>query len=217
MRKNNEPGSSLTHLIAASAAIGGLVVLITFSALFGTVWHIVTFSVYTSTMVMAFITSTLYHLIQKETRPKAVFQRLDHCMIYALIAGTYTPVSLIVLRGWVGWTIFGLVWGIAIIGIILKASLPSEYLNHQLFTISYGIMGWLILIALVPLLKVLSINGFLWLLGGGLLYTGGIVFYALDHKVARTRWWGMHEIWHLFVVAGAFCHFWLMLKYVLYL
>ncbi|OYO29886.1 hemolysin III family protein [Janthinobacterium sp. PC23-8] len=198
--------NSISHVVGAVlAAIGG-VVLIVVAALTGDVWKIVSCGVYAAMLLTLYLTSSLYHSV-RSPRVKAVLQRLDHCAIYLLIAGTYTPFMLVTLRGPWGWSLFGVVWALAVIGIV------QEYLYARgariLSLVIYVLMGWLIVIGLKPLLAALEWNGFLWLAAGGVCYTGGIGFYATDHKLRHG-----HGIWHLFVLAGSICHFVAILFYV---
>jgi hemolysin III len=202
---HGERFNSISHTVgAALAAIGG-VILIVVAARTGDPWKIVSCSVYVAMLLTLYLTSTLYHSVRG--RAKAVLQRLDHCAIYLLIAGTYTPFMLVTLRGPWGWSLFGVVWGLALLGIV------QEYVYAKgariLSLVIYVAMGWLIVIGIKPLLAALEWNGFLWLVAGGLCYTGGIVFYATDHKLRHG-----HGIWHLFVLAGSSCHFVAILFYV---
>lgn len=198
--------NSISHVVgAALAAIGG-VILVVAAARTGDAWKIVSCSVYAAMLLTLYLTSSLYHSV-RASKAKTVLQRLDHCAIYLLIAGTYTPFMLVTLRGPWGWSLFGVVWGLAVIGIV------QEYLYARgariLSLVIYVLMGWLIVIGLKPLLAALDWNGFLWLAAGGLCYTGGIGFYATDHKLRHG-----HGIWHLFVLAGSSCHFIAILFYV---
>ena len=202
---HGERFNSISHTVgAALAAIGG-VILIVVAARTGDAWKIVSCCVYAAMLLTLDLTSTLYHSVRGKA--KAVLQRLDHCAIYLLIAGTYTPFMLVTLRGPWGWSLFGVVWGLAIIGIV------QEYVYAKgariLSLVIYVAMGWLIVIGIKPLLAALEWNGFLWLVAGGLCYTGGIAFYATDHKLRHG-----HGIWHLFVLAGSSCHFVAILFYV---
>jgi hemolysin III len=161
-------------------------------------------SVFAFTMVMLYMTSTLYHALPGN-KAKRVFQVLDHCAIFLLIAGTYTPFTLGVLKGAWGWTLFGLVWGIAVLGVVLKSVRGAS--NQRFSTILYLAMGWLIIIAIKPLWLNMPFWGLFWLLAGGAAYTAGVGFYATD----RVRY--SHFIWHLFVIVGTACHFIAVLKY----
>ncbi|QTA79793.1 Channel protein, hemolysin III family [Desulfonema limicola] len=198
--------NSITHLIGAALALIGMVLLIVLAARQGEPWKIVSFSIYGTTLLLLYTFSTLYHSL--EGKAKNVFHKLDHLAIYLLIAGTYTPFTLITLRGRWGWSIFGAVWCLAIAGIILD-SLHREG-QRILPLIIYLFMGWLIMIALKPLLLNLTLTGLLWLLTGGIFYTVGVIFYCFDEKVRH-----FHGIWHLFVLAGSITHYLTVIFYVL--
>ncbi|MEI2781904.1 MAG: hemolysin III family protein [Candidatus Competibacter sp.] len=197
--------NSISHLIGAVAALAGLVIVVVAAARQGDPWKIVSFSVYGATLFFLYTVSTLYHSLRG--RAKRIFRKLDHYSIYFLIAGTYTPFALVTLRGGWGWTIFGIIWGLAALGIALEA-LPQGG-NRVLSVVVYVLMGWLVLVALEPLLEALPMTGFWWLLLGGLFYTGGLVFYFLDEKVRH-----FHGVWHLFVLAGSVCHYLTILFFV---
>jgi hemolysin III len=198
--------NSISHLVGATLALAAMVVLVVFASLKGDTWKIVSFSIYGTTLFMLYTLSTLYHSTRGQV--KSVFLKLDHAAIYLLIAGSYTPFTLVTLRGAWGWSLFGVVWGLAIIGIVIDSLHRDGPRVYQM--IIYLLMGWLVLIALYPLLQNIPINGVIWLVIGGLCYTGGMVFYALDNKLAFA-----HGIWHLFVLAGSICHFVAILLYVL--
>lgn len=213
----NEPLSALSHLLGAVLSIAALVLLIVSAAQVGTALHVVTFTIFGVTMFFLYLMSALYHSVCRDRSPNAkrVLQALDHTAVYILIAGTYTPVTLIVLPpGW-GWTLFGLVWAIALLGGIIKISqirIPSS-----VSVALYLAMGWLVVIAGVPLVNALPSGGLFWLVMGGLCYTIGAVLYVLDTRVPRTRWFGMHEIFHVFVMLGSFAHFWMLIRYVVHM
>jgi hemolysin III len=195
-----EKFNTLTHLIGAVMALAGVSVLVVFGSLSGDPWRIVSFSVYGFTLFILYLASTLYHGLNG--RGKRVFSVFDHHAIYLLIAGTYTPFMLVTLRGPWGWSLFGTLWGIAIFGIVLD-SLPSIRKSRRIIpVIIYVTMGWIVVIALNPLLDRLSNAGLFWLFGGGVFYTVGLIFYALSTKFTYA-----HGIWHLFVLAGSICHF----------
>lgn len=197
--------NSISHLVGAVAALVGLVIVVVAAARQGDPWKIVSFSVYGATLFSLYTISTLYHSLRG--RAKRIFRKLDHLSIYFLIAGTYTPFTLVTLRGAWGWTIFGIIWGLALVGIGLEA-LPQKG-NRVLSVVVYVLMGWLVLVALEPLLQALPPAGFIWLLLGGICYTGGLVFYMFDEKVRH-----FHGIWHLFVLAGSISHYVTILFYV---
>ena len=201
-----EKFNTITHLVGSMAALIGLVVLIVTSSHQGHVLPIVSVTIYGTTLALLYISSTLYHSLRGNA--KNVFQKLDHLAIYLLIAGTYTPFALITLGKTWGWVIFGLVWGLAILGIILEL-LPQKS-NRLIPLIIYLTMGWLIIIAIKPLIQALGMVGFGWLLLGGLAYTFGVIFYVYDERVRH-----FHGIWHLFVLAGSTIQYFTVFYYVL--
>lgn len=197
--------NSISHLFGAITALAGLVIVVVFAAKQGDPWKIVSLSVYGTTLFSLYTISTLYHSLRGQA--KQLFRKLDHYSIYFLIAGTYTPFTLVTLRGGWGWTIFGLIWGLAALGILLEF-LPQGK-NRILSVIIYVSMGWLLLVAIKPLLAALTSSGFWWLIMGGCFYTGGLVFYFFDEKIRH-----FHGIWHLFVLTGSVCHYITMLFFV---
>lgn len=197
--------NSITHLIGASLALAGLAVLVVSAGMKGDPWKIVSFSIYGITLVALYSFSTLYHSLRGKAR--LVFQKLDHTAIYLLIAGTYTPFTLVTLRGVWGWTIFGVIWGLAVIGLTQDILLKKR--NHILSVSLYVLMGWLSLSAIQPLSRILSATGIAWLITGGLLYTIGVIFYALDTRLKHG-----HAIFHFFVLGGSFCHYITILFYI---
>jgi hemolysin III len=197
--------NSISHLIGAIAALVGSVLLVVLAARQGDGWKIISVSIYGVTLFLLYLFSTLYHSLQGEA--KKVLRKFDYYSIYLLIAGTYTPFTLVTLRGGWGWSIFGLIWSLAILGIGLELLHPKE--TRILPVVIYLLMGWLILIALHPLLRALPLAGFVWLLLGGVFYTVGVIFYTLDEKVRH-----FHGIWHLFVLAGSLSHYFIVLFYV---
>ena len=198
--------NSYTHLLGAVAAAAGLAVLVVLAAQQGDFWKLVSFSVYGATLFLLYLFSTLYHSTRGRAKP--ILAKLDHVAIYLLIAGSYTPFTLVTLRGAWGWTLFGLIWGLAVLGIVVD-SLHNRTARRILPMVIYIVMGWLVLIAFKPLLAALPYAGLLWLVAGGLLYSLGIVFYALDKKLRHA-----HGIWHLFVLAGSISHYLAVLLYV---
>ena len=199
-----EIANSVSHGVGLVAAIVEVTILIVSAVRRGGAAGIVGASVFAGTMVLLYLTSTLYLALPK-IKAKRVFQVLDHGAIFLLIAGTYTPFTLGVLRGGWGWTLFGLVWGLAVLGIVLKTvgSVRIPWLS----TCLYLGMGWLVLIAIQPLWLRMPLSGLAWLVAGGLAYTAGVAFFAAE----RLRY--SHFIWHLFVLTGTCCHFFAVLWY----
>lgn len=197
--------NSITHLTGAALAVAGGIVLIVLSARSGDAWKIVSCSIYAASLCILYIVSTLYHSIRG--RWKAKLRKLDHCAIYVLIAGTYTPFVLVTLRDSWGWTLFGLAWGLAAIGIVQEFILGKG--ARPWSVLIYLVMGWMAVAVLGPLTEKLGSGGLAWLLGGGLLYTGGIVFYLLDERIRH-----FHGVWHLFVLGGSAAHFIAVALYV---
>ena len=200
-----EIANSLSHGIGLAAALVGASFLIVAAIQQGSASFIVGASVFAATMVLLYLASTLYHALPR-SRAKGVLLVCDHAAIFLLIAGTYTPFTLGVLRGAWGWTLFGLVWGLALAGVVLKSIGGIRY--PRLSTCLYLFMGWLVLIALAPLWRHVPAWGLFWLAAGGVAYTVGVVFFALDRRVRYS-----HFVWHLFVVAGSTCHFFAVLWY----
>jgi hemolysin III len=197
--------NSITHMAGAVLAAAGAIALIVPAAYAGDPWKIVSFSIYGAMLLALYVTSTLYHSIRGPA--KDIWRKFDHCAIYLLIAGSYTPFTLVTLRGGWGWALFGTVWGLALLGIIQEIWIAKG--RRVLSLAIYVVMGWLALIAVVPLLAALTGAGFLWLAAGGLIYTVGIAFYATDHKLRHG-----HGVWHLFVLGGSACHYFTVLLYV---
>jgi hemolysin III len=190
--------NSYTHLAGTIAAAAGFFLLLYLSLKHQDLWKTVSFTVYGSTLFLLYLFSTLYHSMRGKM--KRIFQKFDHVAIYLLIAGTYTPFTLVTLRGELGWTLFAVVWGLAMIGIVIDL-LPRK--GHRILPIViYLLMGWLVVTVIEPLTAAIPSAGFSWLIAGGLFYTMGLIFYMLDkhHPFA-------HGIWHLFVLAGSISHF----------
>lgn len=204
--EHGEKFNTYTHLLGALLALLGGAVLIVQGALAHDVWKVISFSIYAATLVLLYSSSTLYHNA-RQGRLKHWLRMLDHNAIYLLIAGTYTPFALVSLRGVWGWSLFGVVWGLALIGILQELWLPRK--TRLVSLVIYVLMGWIAVIAVVPLVETLSWRGFAWVAAGGLVYTFGIVFYVNDQ---RFRHW--HGIWHLFVLAGSVLHYFAILLYV---
>ena len=195
---HGEKFNAWTHLVGALLALAGALWLLALAVASGDAWKIFAMAVYGATLVLLYSISTIYHSVRG--RAKAILRKLDHLSIYLLIAGSYTPFCLITLRGPWGWSLFGIVWTLALIGMLQEIKPRSE--ARVMSLVIYAVMGWIIIIAIRPLLYHLELPGLLWLAGGGLLYTIGIVFYAFD---SRYRHW--HGIWHLFVLGGSLMHY----------
>ncbi|WP_312154559.1 PAQR family membrane homeostasis protein TrhA [Pseudomonas sp.] len=195
-----------THLVGAVLACIGAIWLIVAAGLQGDPWKIVSFSIYGGTLLLLYSISTLYH--STRGRAKVIMRKLDHLSIYLLIAGSYTPFCLVTLAGTWGWTLFGIVWSLAVIGMLQELKPRSE--ARVLSLVIYAVMGWIVLVAVKPLLAALGGAGFAWLLAGGICYTVGIVFFVVDD---RFRHW--HGIWHIFVMVGSLLHFIAILFYVI--
>ncbi|MDR0250373.1 MAG: hemolysin III family protein [Burkholderiales bacterium] len=199
--------NAISHCAGAVLALSGSTLLIVLASLYGTVWHIVSTSIYGASLTVLYTISTFYHSLRG--RFKHVFQCLDHCAIYLLIAGTYTPFTLVTLHGAWGWTLFGINWGLAVFGIVQELWLGRR--TRILSLPIYIVMGWLVVIAIKPLMAALPVAGLVWLAAGGLFYTFGTIFYILDEKIRHG-----HGIWHLFVLAGSVCQFVAILFYVVF-
>lgn len=199
--------NSITHLAGAGLSIAALVLLIVFSARYGTAKSVVASSIYGATLVILYLASSTYHAASHQPTKK-ILEIIDHSCIYLLIAGTYTPFTLLVLPGAWGWSLFGTIWGIALTGVIFKACFIGRFEAASLT--SYLLMGWVVVIAINPLIHNIPPGGLLWLVIGGLCYTIGAVFYVLDKK-----YYFSHLIWHLFVLAGSICHFFSIFYYVI--
>jgi len=213
--KHKEIVSSLLHLVAIFLSIAGLVILIVWATHYGTAWHVVTFSIFGSTMIFLYLASTIYHAVHREHHWKAALKVLDHSMIYVLIAGTYTPICLVALRGGWGWSMFGVIWGLALMGIGIKQI--KLRMPPWVPALLYIGMGWIIIIAVWPLVHALSPLALWWLFMGGVCYTVGTAFFGMGRLFPKSGYWGYHEWWHVMVMAGSFAHWWLMLKYILYI
>lgn len=212
MSRLREPINGLTHLAGAVLALAGSSWLVYVAATRATAWHMVGFSVFGASLILLYLASGIYHSLSVSARAHEFLQRLDHIMIYILIAGTYTPVCLVPLRGGWGWSLFGAIWGLAGAGIALE--LTRIRYPRWLTVIIYLIMGWLCLVAVVPLVRTMTAGGLGWLALGGIFYSVGALIYGLKRPNLVPGIFGHHELWHLFVMAGSFCHYWVMLKYL---
>lgn len=201
-----ELANVITHGLGFLLAIVGLVVLVIAANRFGDAWHIVSCSVFGATMVFLYGSSTLYHTIQKR-KNKRKMQLLDHSAIFLLIAGTYTPITLVSLRGPWGWSLFGVVWGLAFIGVFMRIAMPRPWRVASLFL--YVGMGWLVVVAAKVVIESIPTMGLVLLACGGLAYTLGVIFYVWEKLPFN------HAIWHVFVMAGSAAHFFAVLYFVI--
>lgn len=205
-RFQGERFNALSHLAGALLAIAGTVVLIVLAALAGDARKVVGVAIFGATLMILYSISTLYHALGG--RAKTVLQKIDHCSIYLLIAGTYTPFCLVTLRGAWGWSLLGVEWGLVVVGIFQELRPANEARIRSV--VIYVLMGWAAVVAIDPLIDALGMAGFAWLVAGGLFYTLGIAFYAIDTRMAHA-----HGIWHLFVIAGSATHYFAVMRYVL--
>ncbi|MCF6350091.1 MAG: hemolysin III family protein [Flavobacteriaceae bacterium] len=196
----------ITHALGMLLSIIALVFLILKASLYGNIWHIVSFSVFGSSLIILYTASTLYHQ-SKTLKIRTKLNIFDHASIYILIAGTYTPFTLVTLNGKTGWWVFGITWLFAFIGVILKLFFTGSY--DKLSTLMYVLMGWIILFAIKPLINNLPIEGIWWLFAGGISYTLGAILYSFDNIKFN------HATFHVFVLIGSFCHFISVYFYVL--
>lgn len=197
--------NSITHIVGAALAAVSGTLLVAIGIHDGDVWKVTSFSVYAVTLFVLYVTSSLYHTARGTA--KKLLRKMDHCAIYLLIAGSYTPFTLVTLRGALGWSILSIVWAMALLGIAQELCHAKG--SRALSLVIYIMMGWLAIVGVEPLIVALGADGFAWLLAGGLFYTIGIVFYATDGKVRHG-----HGIWHLFVLGGSVCHYVTVLFYV---
>jgi hemolysin III len=192
--------------VGAILATIGAVWMLVVATMAGDIWKIISVAVYGVALVMLYSASTVYHSVRG--RAKVIMQKVDHFSIYLLIAGSYTPFCLVTLHGAWGWTLFGIVWALAIIGILQEIKPRSE--ARVMSIVIYAVMGWIVLVAVKPLIAALGMAGFVCLALGGVFYTVGIIFFAFDTKVRH-----FHGVWHLFVIAGSLLHFVAIMRYVL--
>ena len=207
-----DPMSGLTHFIGFCLAIAGLVLLVLDSVDPVKTLHVVTFSVFGGGMILLYLASTLYHWLPLGDRGTMYLRKLDHAMIFVYIAATYTPICLIGLKGAWGWSLFGSVWGLAAAGIVTKLFWMSA--PRWLSTAFYLGMGWLVIIGAAPLIRALQTGALFWLTLGGVMYSIGAAIYVVKRPNPWPRVFGFHEIFHVFVMAGSFCHFWVMYEYI---
>lgn len=221
MKKIKDPISGFSHLFGAICSIIGLVFLIIMAATQSSEkgWDIVSFTIFGTSLILLYTFSSLYHLLNVGQKASTILRKFDHIMIYILIASTYTPICLGPLRGGWGWSIFGVVWALAILGIILTAVWLKA--PRWLTTTIYLIMGWTVLIAIYPMITIFhqlgQFSSLIWLLLGGIFYTIGAIIYGLKWPNLKNKYFGFHEIFHIFVLVGSLFHYWFIIRYVLYI
>lgn len=201
-----EIANSITHGVGTGLSVIGGIVLVALAATYGDIWRVVSLSIYAGSLVVLYLASTLYHSFQNP-RIKHILRIVDHAAIYVLIAGSYTPFLLVSLRGAWGWTLLGIIWGLAVLGILFKTMFIHKF--PKLSTLVYIGMGWLCIVAAQEMLTRIPMGGLIWLAAGGLLYTSGVIFYAWRKLPYH------HAVWHVFVLAGSACHYLAILFYVL--
>ncbi len=213
MIKIKEPVNSLTHLVGAVLSMIGLILMIIKSVTNQSGAQLAGALVFGISLILLYSASTVYHWLTVPEKVGKVLRKLDHSMIYVLIAGTYTPVCLLALKGVLGWTLFGIIWGLALIGIVMK----MFWLNapRWLYTSFYVVLGWIAIFFIMPIYRAIGIGGFLLLLGGGVLYTVGSVIYATKSEKIRISVFGFHEIFHLFILGGSIAHFIMVEQFLL--
>jgi hemolysin III len=197
-----EIANAISHLVGALLSIVAMILMISHTSKSDNIWSLVSTAIFGSTMIILYLSSTLTHILPPG-RPKDFFFNFDRIAIYMLIAGTYTPIAIIALHGPLGWVLFGIEWGLALTGTLMIIFKPGDFNSgvNTFYVISYAVMGWLVLIAIVPVIKILPLMGWLWILIGGICYTIGILFY----KLGKFRY--HHLVWHILVMAGTFSHF----------
>jgi len=210
-----EPVNAISHGAGAIGSIAALTLMVVFAAMRADVWHVVSFSIFGGTLILMYTSSFLYHALKISENALLVFRRIDHIMIFMVIAGSYTPLCLVPLRGPWGWSLFATVWAIAVVGIFLKIFFMNA--PRWISTLIYLMMGWLCMVAIYPLVKTLVPMALFWLGLGGLFYSVGAVIYALKKPDFFPGLFGFHEIWHCFVILGSACHFWLSFRYLMYI
>ncbi|MDF1576168.1 MAG: hemolysin III family protein [Bacteroidales bacterium] len=208
--RGEELANAASHFLGSLLSVAALILMVDFSILHGTIWYVVSTSIFGVSMIVLYFSSTLTHILPMG-KAKDLFFNFDRIAIYLLIAGTYTPIALLTLHGPIGWVIFGIEWGLAILGTVMILMRPGDFNDgvSTFYVVSYAVMGWLILIAVVPLIQRLPLMGSLWILIGGLCYTLGILFY----KVIRFPY--HHLVWHLLVLAGTVSHFFAVFFYMI--
>ncbi|MFH2059997.1 MAG: hemolysin III family protein [Pseudomonadota bacterium] len=210
-----EPVNAISHMAGAIVSVAALTLMVVFAAMNASVWHVVSFAVFGATLILMYTASFLYHGLNISEKALLVFKRIDHIMIFMVIAGSYTPICLVPLRGPWGWSLFGIVWAMALSGIILKVFFI--HVPRWISTLIYVVMGWLCVLAIYPLVKTLDPICLFWLGLSGFFYTAGAIVYSIKRPNPFPGIFGFHEIWHFFVLSGSACHFWLVFRYLMYI
>ncbi|MBU0969486.1 MAG: hemolysin III family protein [Proteobacteria bacterium] len=210
-----EPVNAISHMIGAIGSVVGLILMVAFAATRADVWHVVSFSIFGATLILMYTSSFLYHGLRISEKALLIFRKIDHIMIFMVIAGSYTPLCLLPLRGPWGWSLFATVWSIAAIGIFLK--IFFIHTPRWVSTLIYLIMGWLCMVVIYPLVKTVEPICLFWLVLGGMFYSTGALIYAFKKPDLFPGVLGFHEIWHVFVILGSACHFWLSFRYLMYI
>ncbi len=210
-----EPVNAISHMAGSLASIVALTLMVVFAAVRADAWHVVSFAVFGTTLVFMYTASFLYHGLRLSEKSLLVLRRIDHIMIFMLIAGSYTPLCLVPLRGPWGWSLFCTIWGIALAGTLLKVY--KKNLPRWISTFIYLGMGWLCVVAIYPLVQILEPAPLLWLALGGFFYSFGALVYSVKKPDPFPGVFGFHEIWHIFVLLGSACHFWLVFRYLMYM
>jgi hemolysin III len=208
-----EPVNAVSHMAGSLASIAGLTLMVVMAAIKADTWHVVSFAVFGTSLVFMYTASFLYHGLNLSAKTLALLRRIDHIMIFLVIAGSYTPLCLVPLRGPWGWSLFGIIWGVAVAGIVIKLFWMS--LPRWISTLIYLGMGWLCVAAVFPLARILGPAPLTWLALGGLCYSVGAAVYTLKRPDPFPNVFGFHEIWHIFVLLGSACHFWLVFRYLI--
>ena len=212
-RKVKDPVSGYMHVFGTALSAVGLVLLLMKSYAYGaSVWHYVAFSIFGAGMILLYSASSTYHLLNLQPKTMLILRKIDHIMIFVLIAATYTPICLIPLRGPWGWSMFAVVWGFSALGMVFKAVWFDA--PRWLYTLCYILLGWSSVICIYPLIKSVPVAGLLWLLAGGIAYSVGAVCYATKWPGKEAKYFGFHELFHVLIIVGTFCHFMMMYLYL---
>ncbi|HSL93978.1 MAG TPA: hemolysin III family protein [Bacillota bacterium] len=212
MRKKPDIFSGISHLVGAVMSVVAMVALVYIAVRHGSIWHVVSFAIFGASLILLYTASALYHLIPANEQLITVLRKLDHSMIFVLIAGSYTPYCLVALRGPWGYGMLVAIWSIALLGIVFKLFWLQA--PRWLYTGFYLFMGWLVIVAIGPLVQNVPRGALVWLGLGGLSYTVGAILYGTKWPKLLPGVFGFHEIWHLFVIAGSAAHFWAVFRYV---